>query len=78
MDEVFGLAPCKAEGTTVLYDLDGFNVHEAWDRYWKLKRRWFKTKKVYAEMRDLDEAILIYEKAQIKKIYEDAFPLGRS
>ena len=67
----------KQEGTDVLYDPDGFNVHEAWDRYWKLKRKWFKTKRVWDEINDLDRAILAHEKSKIREIYRSAFPKNR-
>ena len=51
----------KQEGTSVLYDPEGFDSTAALDRYHKLNKKWFKTKRVKAEMEDLDGALTAYE-----------------
>ena len=62
----FGLVQPKCEGQGYLYDPEGFDPTEALERYHKLKRRWFKTRKVRAEMTDLDGALLIHSKRHLR------------
>ena len=68
MDEVFGLAPCKAEGTTVFYDFDGYDVDLEWEKYYKLIGRFWQTKRVKREAQQIADEILAYEKERIRRI----------
>ena len=65
MKNSFGLAQVKAEGSSYLYDPDGFSSEDALTRNYKLNKRWFKTKKVRREMRDLADAIKIDMKSKL-------------
>ena len=55
----------KKEGSEMLYDPEGFDAYDALRRYHNLKGRWFKTKKVRAEMDDLSSAILLDSRSKL-------------
>ena len=63
----FGLAQVKAEGTTVFYDFDGYDVDLEWEKYWKLRKRFWKTKRVKREIGRIEVEILAYEKERIRR-----------
>ena len=63
----FGLAQVKAEGTTVFYDFDGYDVDLEWEKYWKLKNRFWRTKRVKRETRQKFDEINAYWKERIRR-----------
>jgi len=63
----FGLAQVKAEGTTVFYDFDGFDIDAEWVKVERLQRRWFQTKRVKRKVNELKGNILAYKQEQWRR-----------